>query len=117
MRKTILSLCLALWLAPSPRALAAQAGDPAQTAAAQGETGQPELDEAARQHALAVRLFNEKKYDEAVAAARRAAESRERLLGPEHYLTRLSLTNLADIYLAKQDYEESLKTYRRLLSI
>jgi TonB family protein len=76
-----------------------------------------DLAEAGKQHALAVQLFNAKKYEEALTAAKRALELREKSLGAEHYLTRTSLYNLAQIYLAKQDYEQSLKAFRRLLPV
>jgi TonB family protein len=73
--------------------------------------------EAGRLHALAVRLFNEKKYDEALVAAKRAAELREKSLGAEHFSTRASLNNLAQVYIAKGDYGEALKILQRLLPI
>jgi TonB family protein len=90
------------------------------TASAPGQTQDepaPGLDEAGRQHALAVRLFNEKKYDEALVAAKSAAELREKSLGAEHAATRASLYNLAQVYAAKGDYGAALKVLQRLLPI
>jgi TonB family protein len=105
------------WLAavaPTQATGQASAGAPGQ---AQDQSPAPGLDEAGRQHALAVRLFNEKKYDEALAAAKRAAELREKSLGAEHAATRASLYNLAQVYAAKGDYGAALKVLQRLLPI
>lgn len=114
MSKLILTLCLVIIFAPSALPQTTKTPSPASKPL---DAAQQELDEAARQHSLAVKLFNEKKYDEALVAAKRAAEIREARLGAEHYLTRLSLNNLAQMYVAKDNYGEALKIFQRLLPI
>jgi TonB family protein len=114
MSKLSLTLCLTVLFVTTTSTLAAQVVSSTPKAT---DSGQQELDEAARQHSLAFKLFNEKKFDEAVSAAKRAVEIREKALGETHYLTRLSLKNLAQIYVAKQSYGEAVSIYQRLLSI
>jgi TonB family protein len=114
MNKLILTLFIVMIFATSTLPQTAQRTSPASKPL---DSAQQELDEAARQHSLAVKLFNEKKYDEAISAAKRAAAIREARLGAEHYLTRLSLNNLAQMYVAKENYDEALRIFQRLLPI
>jgi tetratricopeptide (TPR) repeat protein len=104
-------------VAPSAVKGQAEGTLPGQSQAQAPTQGDADLAEAGRQHALAVSLFNEKKYDEALVAAKRAAELREKSLGAEHFLTRASLNNLAQVYIARRDYGEALKILQRLLPI
>lgn len=76
-----------------------------------------ELDEANRLTASAVKLYSEGKYDEALPAAKRALEIREKVLEPDHQLVASALFNLAAIYLATGKYRESESLYQRLLAI
>ena len=46
-------------------------------------------------------------YDQALPLARRAAEIREKMLGPENLWTAVSLRNLGFLYLAKKDYSQA----------
>lgn len=114
MSKPFFTLCVFMLLIPWARAQATQTPEPAPKPA---NSAQQDLGEAARQHTLAVKLFNEQKYDDALAASKRAVEIRERLLGADHYLTRLSLNNMAQMYIAKQNYGEALRIYQQLLPI
>jgi TonB family protein len=114
-----LFLILTTWLAvgaPSAKGRA-KAAAPEQSPGQSPTQGEADLAEAGRQHALAVQLFSEKKYDEAIVAAKRAAEIREKSLGAENYFTRTSLNNLAQLYIAKGDYDNALKILQRLLPI
>jgi hypothetical protein len=52
-------------------------------------------------------------YDQALPLARRAAEIREKMLGPENRLTATSLSNLGFLYLAKKDYGQAESFFQR----
>ncbi len=77
----------------------------------------PELVEASRLSAEVVKLYAEKKYDEALPLAKRALEVREKILGQEHELVGAALSNLASIYLVKKNYGESESLFQRVLII
>ncbi|HKS26269.1 MAG TPA: tetratricopeptide repeat protein [Pyrinomonadaceae bacterium] len=77
----------------------------------------PELKEAGELSAQVVRLYGEKKYDEALPLAKRALKLREEKLGPEHPLVIASLTNLAEVYLAKEKLGEAEPLYQRALAV
>lgn len=113
----LLPLLLLTWVTPSPVKGQTRASAPDQAQGQSTAQTSADLEEAGRQHALGVELFKEKKYDEALVAAKRAVELREKSLGAEHYLTRASLSNLSQVYIAKQDYGEAIKVLRRLLPI
>ena len=74
-----------------------------------------ELKEAAELTESLVKLFNEKKYDEALKLAKRALEIRERLLPLKDPLVGNSLNNMGEIYIAKRDYGKAKDAYLRLL--
>jgi TonB family protein len=76
-----------------------------------------DLAEAKRLSAEVVRLYNEKKYDDALPLAKRALEIRERVSGPAAEIVALALTNLAELYIAKHKYSDALATYQRVLPI
>lgn len=75
----------------------------------------PELKEAATLTESVVKLFNERKFDEALPAAKRALEIRERLLTVGDPRISTSLSYLADIYTARRDYGAARKLLLRLL--
>ncbi|HZS05149.1 MAG TPA: TonB family protein [Blastocatellia bacterium] len=89
---------------------------PAQNSQSSGHQS-PQQGEAARLHATVVKLYNEKKYDEALPLARRVVELRETELGKEHELLVASLVNLAMIYKARQDYFNAESAFRRAIKI
>ena len=64
----------------------------------------PELKEATELSASVVKLFNQQKFDEALPLAKRALQIREKLLPRTDPLVARSLNYLADLYLAKRDY-------------
>jgi TonB family protein len=77
----------------------------------------PELKEATELNKSAVKLFNEEKYDEALVAAERALEIRERLLPRTDPRVVQSLGHIGDLYIAKQEYDNARRTFERLLVI
>jgi CHAT domain-containing protein/lipopolysaccharide biosynthesis regulator YciM len=60
-------------------------------------------------------LYNEGKYAEATALAMKAQELSERLLGPDHPRTLLSLDNLGFVYFYQHRYTEVEPVWNRLL--
>lgn len=87
----------------------------AQTTAAAEQS--PELKEAGDLSAQVVRLYGEKKYDEALPLAKRALKIREDKLGASNPLVASALTNLAELYLAKEKPGDAEPLYQRALSI
>lgn len=74
-----------------------------------------ELREAEELGSRVVKLYAEKKFDEALRLAMRVLEIREKALGPEHVLIDEVLYNLAEINIAKLKYKEAEVYYERLL--
>jgi len=77
----------------------------------------PELQEASTLSENVVKLFNQRKYDEALPLAKRSLEIREKLLPRADPRVSSSLTNLGEIYLARKDYKPAKETFQRLLKI
>ena len=77
----------------------------------------PELKEAAELHETVVKLFKERKFDEAIPLAKRIVQIREKLLPHTDPLVVASLTNLGDLYLAQTDYRAAKEQFERLLPI
>lgn len=77
----------------------------------------PELKEAAALTESVVKLAKERKFDEALAPAKRALEIRERLLPPNDPRVITSLSYLADVYRARRDYGPAKDLLQRLLRI
>lgn len=73
------------------------------------------LAEASQLSRTVVKLFNEKKYNEALPLAKRALELRESALAPDHELVQGALLNLAETYSALNKHSEALKLFDRLL--
>jgi len=76
-----------------------------------------ELSEATALTQTVVKLFEERKFDEALPLAKRALEIRERLLPGNDPLIELSLLYLGDLYLSKMNYRESRANYERALKM
>ena len=70
----------------------------------------PELQEATRLTESVEKLFNEKKFDEALPLAQRALQIREKLLRPNDERIQTSLGYLGDLYFATRNYEQAKKT-------
>jgi len=77
----------------------------------------PELQEAGTLTESAVKLYDERKYDEAIPLAKRALEIREKLLPPNDVRVSTSLIYLGKIYVANKDYQSARKIFLRLLDI
>jgi TonB family protein len=77
----------------------------------------PELKEATELSKSVVKLFNEQKFDEALVAAKRALEIRDRLLPRTDPRVVQSLGHVGDLYIAKQEYDNARRTFERLLVI
>ena len=76
-----------------------------------------ELKEAIELTNSLVKLFNEGKYDEALPLAKRALQIREKLLPRTDARVSNALVNLAEIYLAKKDYNSAKQTFERVLPL
>jgi len=85
--------------------------------APQSSQESPELKEAIELTKSVVKLFNEEKFDEALVAAKRALEIRERLLPRTDPRVVQSLGHVGDLYLSKRDFDNAKKTFERLLVI
>ncbi|HEY0098537.1 MAG TPA: tetratricopeptide repeat protein [Pyrinomonadaceae bacterium] len=121
MKKTSLLSALALMLLVGVQARAESRVDSfgwgqATQAAGQSDVAadSPELKEAAQQTAAAVKFYRERKFDDALTAAKRALELREKVLPEDHALIKSSLNNLGQIYLVKENYSDALKVFLRL---
>jgi len=77
----------------------------------------PEFKEAAELNDSLVKLFNERKFDEAIPLAMRIMQIREKLLPRADPLVVASITNLGDLYIAKGDYSAAKPLFERLLLI
>lgn len=77
----------------------------------------PELKEATELTKSVVTLFNQQKFDDALVAAKRALEIRERLLPHTDARVVQSLGQLGDLYMARGDYDNGRITFERLLAI
>jgi len=84
---------------------------------ADASTASPELQEASKLSQQVVALYTARRYSEALPLAIRAAEIRERILGPQHELVATSLRNLAEIYLSQEKYADAEIHFKRTLSI
>jgi TonB family protein len=76
-----------------------------------------ELQEASTLNESAVKLFNQKKYDEAIPLAKRALAIRDKLLPRNDAQIASSLNNLGELYLAMKDYKAAREVFDRLLKI
>ncbi|HEV7684754.1 MAG TPA: TonB family protein [Pyrinomonadaceae bacterium] len=64
-----------------------------------------------------IELYKAGKFDEALPVAKRLLELREKILGPENPGVGIALSNLAEIYRAKNNHDEAQKLYARSLGI
>lgn len=76
-----------------------------------------QLGEASQLSASVVKLYNERKYDEALPLAKRAVEIREQVLGHEHQLVADAIINLAAVYQVKGNVDKSEASYESALKI
>jgi tetratricopeptide (TPR) repeat protein len=113
MRRGLLFLILASSLAVGQAKQSPQAQPPSKTTSQKGV----ESAEADQQYALAVTLFNDKKVDEAITAAKRAAELREKTDGRDSPQTAKALWLLASYYNFKGRKEQAEPLYQRAISI
>jgi tetratricopeptide (TPR) repeat protein len=81
-----------------------------QTAA---QNSPPALQEAAKASGEAVKLFGQKKYDEALPFAQKAADLRERELGASHLETAQAYRNLGFVQLGRGDRDEAAKAFEK----
>jgi TonB family protein len=77
----------------------------------------PELQQAATLTDSVIKLFSQRKYNEALPLAKRALQIREKLLPRTDQRVTDSLTNLGEIYIGKQDYEAARDVFKRSLEI
>lgn len=77
----------------------------------------PELKEATDLTNSAIALFQERKYDEALAKAKKGLEIRERLLPRNDVRVSISMVYLGDIYIVKKDLAAGRAVLERLLEI
>jgi TonB family protein len=68
-------------------------------------------------HTHLIRLYNEKKIDDAISLAQKEVELREQRSDPDKLKIVNALTLLGSLYFEKMQYEESESVYRKSLSI
>lgn len=113
----LLTLCLNHYTTAQNTDASAQPSSNSNKMRSAATTQPAELVEAKHLSADVVKLFAEKKYDEALPLAQHALELREKMLGQEHELVGAALSNLASIYLAKKNYGEAESLFHRSLAI
>jgi TonB family protein len=111
----ILTLLLANAGGKSTHAGGQDAGSQTPAPQEQNKVNAQALAEASQLSRAVVKLFNEKKYNEALPLAKRALELRESTLGPEHELVQGALLNLAETYSVLNKSGEALKLLDRLM--
>ena len=100
--KILTILCLATLLSVSPL---------------QSSQESPELQEATTLTDSLIKLFGQKKYDDALPLAKRALQIREKLLPPDDQRVLSSLFNLGEVYLAKKENKPAREIFLRLVRI
>ena len=75
----------------------------------------PELKQASDLTQSGVKLFQERKYDQALSQVKKGLEIRERLLPRDDLRIATSLLYLGDIYIVKRDFADAKKVLERLL--
>jgi TonB family protein len=103
----LLILALTTIVAPSPRLDTLLKSQQTQES--------PELAEARALNESVVKLFNERKFNEALAAAKRALEIRRRLLPNNDPAIEVSLNYVGDVYLAMGKFSEAKLAFEELL--
>jgi len=76
-----------------------------------------ELDKASELSSQVLKLYGEKKYDEALPLARTVVEIRQRLLSQNDPLVGAALINLGELYLVSKKDNEAEDVFRRALSV
>ncbi|HEY2971961.1 MAG TPA: TonB family protein [Pyrinomonadaceae bacterium] len=76
----------------------------------------PELAEAKELVSRVVKLYGERKYEEALPLAKRALQIREKVLSPDDQLVRSALVNLAELYLALGKYGDAESPFDRVIT-
>jgi tetratricopeptide (TPR) repeat protein len=80
-------------------------------------TDSPQLIESRELTSKVVKLYGERKYDEALPLAKRALELGDAALGSTHAGLIPILINLGDLYVATLDFDDAKKSFERALSI
>lgn len=91
------------------------AANPAQERQLRTPSQEAELDEAKRLTNSVIRLFGERKFEEAVAPAKRALELSEKVLGKDDELVNSAVLNLAEVQYARERFDESKNLFERIL--
>lgn len=86
-------------------------------ASAAQDAGGGEAAEAERLNAEVLKLYREGKYDEALPAARRVLELREKALGGEDIRVAYALANLGNVHARKGEYKEAEPLFTRALAL
>lgn len=89
--------------------------EPSHSAQESSQRNSTDITEAAELSKSVVRLFNERKFDEALPLAKRALEIRENLIPRDELQIEAALNNLGDVYLAKGDFSFAKEVFLRLL--
>jgi tetratricopeptide (TPR) repeat protein len=91
-------------------------GEPGKSQEKSAAEQTPEIQETVRMSEKVARLFGEKSYDQALELAKRVVEIREKALAPDDKLVIEALSNLAELYLAKNMYKEAEPVFQKLLA-
>lgn len=82
-----------------------------------GENGSAELTEASRLNAEVLRLFRERKFEDAQPLAERALAIREKVLDENHPLVAVSLMNLAAVLAERDKRDQAEQLLRRAIPV
>src|SRR5687767_8709688 len=74
-----------------------------------------EVTEATRLAIEAAKLYEQRKYKEALPLAKRCLQIREKLFTPADDSLRTALNNLAEVYMALRKYEDAEPLFQRLI--
>lgn len=77
----------------------------------------PAKEELKKTNAEIVQFYQQKKYDEALPLAQKAAQTTEQIFGKDHLETALALRNLGFIQLAKDDTKAAENTFEKAFDI
>ena len=91
------------------------AANPAQEKQLRTPSQEAELGEAKRLADSVIRLFGERKFEEAVAPAKRALELREKVLSKDDELVNSAVLNLAEVQYARERFDQSKNLFERVL--
>ncbi len=83
--------------------------------ASKASVDNPEVTEATRLAVEVAKLYDQRKYKEALPLAKRCLQIRDKLFTPADDALRTALNNLAELYMALQKYDDAEPLFQRLI--